>query len=154
MAPVAYLPTRPDLRLMKQNTYRCGNEQKDWKPLPTIDFTVRGKEGICLTDAANLHFSDLDGRDDLMFRDTGIGNSVSCRIEVRGHFPIGFRCCLVIHSISSWDIVRVVSSWGRCVEWISLRYARGVVIPLIDRDEEAQERARPNYEAKIGTRCY
>ena len=110
MAPVVSLPTRPDLRLVEQTMYRCGNEQKGWKPLPTIDFTVRGKEGIRLTDGANLHFSDLDGRDDPMFKDTGIGNSVSLEIEVCGYFRIGFRCCSTIHSISSWDIVRAVSS--------------------------------------------
>ena len=99
MVPVNPLSTRPDLRLVEQNPYKCGNEQRDWESLASIDFRVLGVEGIRLTDAMNLRFSDLDGRDDPMFEDETIGNSVSCRIGVRGHLEVYIRfCCCSIPS--------------------------------------------------------
>jgi len=69
---------------VEQDPYYCDTPQKGWIPLPPIDFKDKGKEGIKLTDAMNLRFDGPDGRDDPMFEDGDIGNSVTCRICVRG----------------------------------------------------------------------
>ena len=117
MVPFNPLPTRPDLRLVEQTLYKCGNEQNGWQRLASIDFTVVGVEGIRLTDATNLHFSYLDGRDDPMFEDEIIGNSVSCRIEVRGRlrFTLASLVAQSLRFISLWDTARArVPSHGRC----------------------------------------
>jgi len=49
-----------------------------------------------LTDALNIHFPGPDDRDDLMFTHDSIGNSVSCRIIVRGFCD---RTSTVTHSL-------------------------------------------------------
>ena len=69
---------------MEQVPYHCKTQQKGWTPLPSIDFRVQGRDGMNLTDALNVRFDGPDGRDDLMFTHDSIGNSVSCRMEVRG----------------------------------------------------------------------
>ena len=76
---------------MEQYEYQYKNPPKGWDPLPPIDFTVLGQEGINLTDAINQNFSNLEGRDDSMFEGESTGNSVSCRIDVRGRYYISFR---------------------------------------------------------------
>ena len=98
MAPVTPSPTRPDLRLVEQTQYQCGYKQQSWEPLPSIDFMVEGMEGIRLTDATNLRFCHLYGRDDLMFQRTA-GNSISCRIEVRGHSKSTWLPLLLNHFV-------------------------------------------------------
>ena len=70
--------------MVGQVLYRCKTQQKGWAPLPSIEFRVQGEEGMSLTDALNIRFDGPDGRDDLMFTHDNIGNSVSCRIAVRG----------------------------------------------------------------------
>jgi len=89
------LATRPDLSVVEQTVYQPPNVQKDWRPLPSVGFTIleegRRLEGINLEDALNQRYSHLDGRDDPMFEDESIGNSVACRMKVRGHFHNGFR---------------------------------------------------------------
>ncbi|KAF9789433.1 hypothetical protein BJ322DRAFT_1042215 [Thelephora terrestris] len=82
--PSARLPTHPDFEAVQQTMYRCGSAQQ-WKPLPPIDFKVRGCEGINLAEAMNTKFSNLDGRDDPMFTDEETGSSVSLRIDFVGH---------------------------------------------------------------------
>ena len=62
---------------MEQDPYHCEISQKGWIPLPPIDFKDKGKEGIRLTDAMNLRFDGPDNRDDPMFEDGNIGNSVT-----------------------------------------------------------------------------
>ncbi|KAF9644561.1 hypothetical protein BDM02DRAFT_3190509 [Thelephora ganbajun] len=84
-APVGTLFTRPGLLMVEQIMYESENTQKDWKPLPPIPFTVKGREGINLVDAMNEYFGDLDERDDLMFVDENTGTSVSCRPKFVGH---------------------------------------------------------------------
>ena len=72
--------------MARQAPYRCETWQKGWTPLPSIHFKVKGMEGVKLTDAMGQSsgFSELDDRDDLMFTGGGVGNSVSCRINVCG----------------------------------------------------------------------
>jgi len=110
--------------MVEQFPYRC-ETQNGWNPLPSIDFKVRGKEGMNLTDAANIaEFDGPDYRDDLMFTHGGIGNSISCRIEVR-EFSDGTS--IVTDSprlISSWDTPR--ANQGRCGELIFLHLVRGM----------------------------
>ena len=83
--------------MVEQTVYQSQNVQKVWQPLPSNGFMVveggRRLEGINLQDALNLRYCHLDGRDDLMFEDESIGNSISCRMEVCGRFYDGFRCC-------------------------------------------------------------
>ena len=69
---------------MQQVPYETKSMQKDWTPFPPIGFKVRGREGMKLIDAMNLYFDGPDGRDDLMFTRDGIGNCITCRIQVRG----------------------------------------------------------------------
>lgn len=45
----------------------------------------RRLEGISLPDAFNKRYSYLEGRDDPMFEDESIGNSISCRVDACGH---------------------------------------------------------------------
>ena len=82
--------------MVEQTVYQPRSVQKGWQPLPSIGFTIleeeRKLEGISLEDALNQRYSHLDGRDDPMFKDESIGNSVSCRMEVCGNFYDGFRC--------------------------------------------------------------
>ncbi|KAF9649189.1 hypothetical protein BDM02DRAFT_1945988 [Thelephora ganbajun] len=87
--PVTSLSTRPGLLMVEQIMYESENPQKDWKHLPPITFTVKGREGINLVDAMNPYFSDLDGRDDPMFVDENTGTSVSCRMKFVGHEVCG-----------------------------------------------------------------
>ena len=84
MGPPAILFTRPRLRIVEQRPYQCKTSQKGCARLPSIYFKVEGLEGMKLTDAMNLLFNGPDDRDDLMFTNGGVGNSVSCRIDVRG----------------------------------------------------------------------
>ena len=81
------LPTRPDLLIVPQIKFEPGSV-RTWKRLPPIEFAVSSEginlEGINLDDALNMHFNSLNGRDDAMFTDENIGNSVSCRMKVRG----------------------------------------------------------------------
>jgi len=70
--------------MVEQVPYRCKTQQKGWERHPSIEFRVQGTKGMELTDALNLRFNGPDGRDDLMFTHDSIGNSVSCRIAVRG----------------------------------------------------------------------
>lgn len=83
MVPLAILPTLPHLCIVEQVPYQCKAAQKVWTLLKTIDFRIKGVEGMKLTDAMGLHFDGLDGRDDDMFENEGVGTSVSCRIHVR-----------------------------------------------------------------------
>ena len=100
--------------------------QKDWVPFPPIDFVVKGNKGMKLTDAMNPRFDGPDGRDDLMFTQDGIGNSVSCRLHV-----CGFRGG---DSIVAQSPTCSISSMGtpqgtnrdRYVQLFSLRSARGL----------------------------
>ena len=84
--------------MVEQTVYQPRNAQKGWRPLPWVGFTIleegRKLEGINLEDALNQRYSHLDGRDDPMFEDESIGNSVSCRMEVCEHFYDEFRCYL------------------------------------------------------------
>jgi len=77
---------------VEQDPYHCEISQKGWIPLPPIVFKDKGKEGIRLTDAMNLHFDGPDDRDDPMFEDGNIGNSVTFRIRVR-EFCDSNLCC-------------------------------------------------------------
>ena len=125
MTPLTTPHTHYDLHIVRQVPYKC-EIQKDWVPLPAIHFRVKGKEGIKLIDAINLCFGGLDGRDDLMFTQGGIGNSVSCRLYV-----CGFRGGDYIVAQSPTCLI---SSMGtahgtnrdRYVQLISLRSARGL----------------------------
>ena len=123
-SPVTLL-TRPDLCKVEQVTYKCDFQQKKRIEHLPIDFRVQGKEGIKLADAVNLHFSNLEGRDDPMFTDQSIGNSVSCRMAVRGFC----ECSLYRYSIPYLISLRATpnaANQGRYGEPISLRSARGV----------------------------
>ena len=51
----------------------------------------RKLEGINLEDALNRCLSHLDGRDELMFGDESIGNSISCRVQISGHRVSEYR---------------------------------------------------------------
>ena len=77
---------RPHLHMVEQAPYQLQVLQKGWTPLPSIHFKVKGMEGVKLTDAMcqSSGFSELDDRDDPMFTGGGVGNSVSCRINVCG----------------------------------------------------------------------
>lgn len=92
MSPPAALHTRHDLRMVEQVLYEPWVAQKGWIPLDPITFNVKNVEGIKLTDAMNLRFDGPEGRDELMFTGDRVGNSVSCRIEVRGF------CSINLHS--------------------------------------------------------
>lgn len=85
------LPSPPELRIVPQDKYKCANSQGDWNRIPDIHFRVKGTEGIKLTDAMNIHFDGPDGRDDPMFTDDNVGNSVSCRIAFQGCRPCRAR---------------------------------------------------------------
>ena len=85
MTPPTAPPTCCDLHIVEQVPYKC-EIQKDWVPFPPIDFKVKGKKGMKLTDAMNLHFDGPDGRDDPMFTQEGIGNSILFRVQVRGFY--------------------------------------------------------------------
>ncbi|KAF9785349.1 hypothetical protein BJ322DRAFT_826202 [Thelephora terrestris] len=76
---------RPDFQAVHQKKYCCDATQRGWKALPPVDFVVEGNEGIKLTDAMNMLFSNLHGRDDPMFVEGDAGPSVSLRIEILGH---------------------------------------------------------------------
>ena len=80
---LAILLTHPHLRGVEQVPYESENLQKDWTLLPPIEFKVEGVEGMNLADAMNLRFDGPDDRDDPMFTDESIGNSVSYRIDIR-----------------------------------------------------------------------
>lgn len=69
---------------MEQVQYQSKSVQKGQTPLPSIYFNANGVEGINLTDAMDLRFDGLDGRDDPMFVDRSVGRAISCRIRVRG----------------------------------------------------------------------
>ena len=135
--------TRPDLRAVQQTKYQCDSTQKNWDPLPPIDFAVKAeegiKEGINLNDALNMNSSPLDGRDDPMFMDGQTGNSVSLRIKVRtsiGSAPIGTQS---LHSISSWDTDQVARRQNRCGCFdVPPRSYHGLNAAL-DCDQEPQE---------------
>ena len=90
---------------MKQTMYQSQNVQNNRRLLPSINFVVleeeRKLEGINLKDALNTRYSYLDGRDDSMFGDESIGSSVSCRVEVCGHFH-GFLSLFNPFSIRSF----------------------------------------------------
>ena len=91
MSPPAVLRTRQDLRMVMQDPYKPDIVQKGWIPLPSVAFDVNGVEGIKLTDAMKPRFNGPDGRDELMFTDGHVGNSVSCRIQVRGFYDSNFH---------------------------------------------------------------
>lgn len=99
MAHPAFLLERPLLHMVEQVPYQCKSSQKGWTPLPSIDFKVKGVEGIKLTDAMNLCFDGPDDRDEKMFTDDRVGNSVLCRIDVRGFSDNNSRC----HYTSTFD---------------------------------------------------
>ena len=98
ITPPAILPTRPDLRIVEQILYNRDNPRGGWAPLHSIDFAVDGQEGIKLTDAMNLRFNGPDGRDHPMFTHESIGNSVSCRMEVRGISDSDLHRCSILSS--------------------------------------------------------
>ena len=79
-----------DLRAVLQIKYQCKSVQKNWKPLPSIPFAVRGRDGINLEDALNMCFS-FDGRDDEMFTQDDVGNTISLRMEVRPNYYTVFH---------------------------------------------------------------
>ncbi|KAF9778491.1 hypothetical protein BJ322DRAFT_498605 [Thelephora terrestris] len=90
--PLEFIPAdsskllgRPDFQAVDQTKYYCDATQRGWKALPPVDFSVQGNEGIKLTDAMNMLFPNLHGRDDPMFMEGGAGPSVSLRIEIVGH---------------------------------------------------------------------
>jgi len=145
--PPAILFTRPHLHKVEQDPYESENLQKDWTPLPPIEFKVNGVEGMSLTDAMNRHFDGLDGRDDPMFTDESIRNSVSCRIDVRG-FCDNIFCH---RSTPSFDqLVRYpVDTKPRQVPLIDFS-VRLRSMPLTDCDDQSQEGASPNRQGEIG----
>jgi hypothetical protein len=75
----------------------CGISQRGWVQQNPIDFTVKGQPGIKLTDALDRYFSDLDGRDDLMFQYADAGSSISCRIIFPGHSAGSFQITTADH---------------------------------------------------------
>ncbi|KAF9785331.1 hypothetical protein BJ322DRAFT_825263 [Thelephora terrestris] len=85
--PSKPLGGRPGLQAVLQTKYYCESTQKGREGLLSpIDFTVmKGNEGIKLTDALNMNYSHLDGRDDPMFVEVDAGPSVSLRIEFMRH---------------------------------------------------------------------
>jgi len=82
----ASLTTRPDFRVVSQVRF-VADVVQNWRCLPPIEFEVLEGgvilEGISLKDALDMGYSRLDGRDDGMFTDESIGNSVSLRMDVR-----------------------------------------------------------------------
>lgn len=86
--PAAPPPNRPDILPLIQTEYHCHNEQKGRKHHTPIDFTTHeGIQGINLEDALNMNFPGLDRRDDPMFKDGSINNSISLRIKLVGYQP-------------------------------------------------------------------
>ncbi|KAF9785292.1 hypothetical protein BJ322DRAFT_1108747 [Thelephora terrestris] len=83
--PSKPLGGRPGFKAVTQTKYYPETAQKSQEHLPPVDFTVQGNAGIRLTDALNMNFSHLDGRDDLMFVEGDAGPSVSLRIDFQGH---------------------------------------------------------------------
>ena len=53
--------------MVPQERYICGNNQKDWRPKPSIFFSTKGKLGMKLLDAFHERFEEMDGRDDCPF---------------------------------------------------------------------------------------
>jgi hypothetical protein len=154
------LPTRPDLCMVEHTVYQPQVVQKDQRHLPSIGFTVleegRKLEGINLEDALNQRYSHLDGRDDPMFEDESVGNSISCRMEVCKHSHNGFNRFSIpsqlVRFISSWDTVCLGTRRDRYGYHVSPRFGLGLM-QQTDRDKKLQEDTRPNYEAEIGARC-
>ena len=110
MTPPIPLPTRPHFHIVEQVPYRCGTLQNGWTALhESIEFKVKGLEGINLIDAMNERFDGPDGRDDNMFTDDRIGNSISCRIEVRGFCDSDF----CYHSTTPFDQLKGYSEYSK-----------------------------------------
>ena len=88
--------------MIEQVPYKSEILQKGWTALPSIYFKVKGMEGVKLTDAMGQSsgFSELDDRDDLMFTGGGVGNSVSCRINVCG-FRDSYLRIIETHRLTS-----------------------------------------------------
>ena len=80
-----------NLHAVLQIKYKCENIQEYWKPFPPMPFTVQGREGINLVDALNMGWAGLDGRDDAVFTQSGVGNSISLRMKVRSHYYTVFH---------------------------------------------------------------
>ena len=90
--------------MVDQIASQDGNMQENWKPLPPINFTVLGKEGIQLTDAIDPYFSGLDGCEDPV-----PGGSWEPRVRVHEHYYVGFHYYSItfqsLYLISLWDII-------------------------------------------------
>ena len=89
--PLASPLMHDNLHAVLQTKFKLGITQKDWKPFPPIPFTVQGREGINLVDALNRHWAGLDGRDDAVFTQDGVGNSIALRMKVRSHYYTVFH---------------------------------------------------------------
>ena len=102
----SFLDGRPDHHRVQLVPYQSGNSQNRWTRFPDIDVRVSGSAGIKLSDALNVYFDGPDGRDDLMFTNGAIGNSVLCRLSVRIRAPYnsGFRCWWTHYLVSLKDI--------------------------------------------------
>ena len=73
---VTFGPTR--LILVPQTPYKCPTAQESWTNEGPIEFG-----GIKLTDAANLDYLGLHGRDDKVLDYEGVRGTILCRLIVR-----------------------------------------------------------------------
>lgn len=61
-----------------QTRYECNTKQDCWGEVASIEFG-----GIKLTDAENMAYLGLHGRDDEVLIYQGVGSSITCRLDVR-----------------------------------------------------------------------
>ena len=75
--------------------YQFLDARPGWTPRPPIDFKVEGMKGLKLTDAMDLCFGGLDGHDDPIFVYDDVGDSITCRMDVRGFCDSRSHRCLI-----------------------------------------------------------
>lgn len=75
-------------KLVLQETYKPPKQQKELGTIQSIDFSVCGKRGICLSDAVDEKWAGFDGRDD---RPSFGGDRFTIMLRLRVRLPATAR---------------------------------------------------------------